>query len=98
MTVKAFADTNIAGYLLSNDERKRDIAKQIIGAGPVMSTQVINEFINLCLKKARLNLAQTHLLANSPMKVCPIVPVDIETVRQAMRLSQRYQFSHWDSL
>lgn len=40
MTAKVFADTNIAGY-----------AKQIIVAHPVISTQVVNEFINVCLKK-----------------------------------------------
>lgn len=98
MTAKVFADTNIAGYLLSSDAAKRSIAKQIIAAHPVISTQVVNEFINVCLKKARLNLMQAHVLAESLMTVCWVVPVDIETVRQAMRLSQRYQLSHWDSL
>lgn len=30
---------------------------------------------------------QAHVLAESLMSVCWVVPVDIETVRQAMRLS-----------
>lgn len=98
MTDKVFADTNIAGYLLSNDSVKHGIAKTLIVAHPVISTQVVNEFINVCLKKAHLNLTQTHLLAESLMTVCRVVAVDSHTVSQAMQLSQRYQLSHWDSL
>jgi predicted nucleic acid-binding protein len=52
MIDKVFADTNIAGYLLSSDSVKRGIAKTLITAHPVISTQVVNEFINVCLKKA----------------------------------------------
>ena len=37
MTAKVFADTNIAGYLLSSDAAKRSIAKQLIAAHPVIS-------------------------------------------------------------
>jgi predicted nucleic acid-binding protein len=32
------------------------------------------------------------------MELCEVVPVTADTIREAMRLTRRYQLSHWDSL
>lgn len=45
MTVRAFADTNIAVYAESDDGDKSKRARTIIEATPVVSAQVINETI-----------------------------------------------------
>jgi len=98
MTVKVFADTNIVGYLISSDLVKRERAKVIMRDKPVISTQVANEFINICMKKTKLGLTVTHRLVKALLTLCPVMPIDVQTVRDAMKIAERYQFSHWDSL
>ncbi len=98
MTAKVFVDTNIVGYLISSDSAKRERAKAIMRDKPVISTQVANEFINICIKKAKFGLTVTHRLVEALLTICPVMPVDDKTVRNAMKIAQLYQFSHWDCL
>lgn len=51
MTAKYFADTNIILYSIGQDTQKRNIAREIIKSRPVISTQVVNESINVCIRK-----------------------------------------------
>lgn len=98
MTAKVFIDTNIVGYLISSDSVKRERAKVIMQDKPVISTQVANEFINICMIKAKLGLTVTHRLIEALLTICPVMPIDDKTVRDAMKIARRYQFSHWDCL
>lgn len=98
MTVKIFADTNIAGYLIAHEGDKRDQAKAIFRDRPTISAQVVNEFINVCRKKARLELPVAYELAEGLIATSQVVPVTVETVVSAMTIARRYRFSHWDSL
>ncbi len=53
---RAFADTNSAVYALDIDIPKRQKALKILKASPVISTQVINEFLVwLCAKRRFLD-------------------------------------------
>jgi predicted nucleic acid-binding protein len=98
MTVKVFADTNIVGYLISTDSVKRERAKAIMRDKPVISTQVANKFINICMKKTKLGLTVTHRLVEALLTLCLVMPIDVQTVRDAIKITQHYHFSHWDSL
>jgi predicted nucleic acid-binding protein len=53
MNGRAFVDTNIFIYLYSEDEsEKQEIAQKAINKYEcVISTQVLNEFSNICIKK-----------------------------------------------
>jgi predicted nucleic acid-binding protein len=60
-----FVDSTIFLYLLSNDEVKKNIAKTILDAHPVISTQVISGNINVIFKKFKmLNIVQISQHAN----------------------------------
>lgn len=98
MTVRAFADTNIAVYAESDDGDKSKRARTIIEATPVVSAQVINETIAVLTGKHRFSLADAYEVAAGLMDLCEIVPVSAETIREASRLATRYQLSHWDAL
>jgi predicted nucleic acid-binding protein len=41
---RAFIDTSVLLYLLSNDTDKADRAEQVLTAGGTVSVQVLNEF------------------------------------------------------
>ncbi|MCU7936032.1 MAG: PIN domain-containing protein [Candidatus Thiodiazotropha sp. (ex Dulcina madagascariensis)] len=48
---RAFIDTNILLYLLSNDADKADRAEAIIRKGGLISVQVLNELTSVACKK-----------------------------------------------
>ena len=55
MTARFFADTNIAVYSLDENLDKRRRAFEIIRHRPVISVQVVNEFLSVLLSKRRLD-------------------------------------------
>ena len=98
MTAKFFADTNVTIYALDADEQKRQQALAIMHRHPVISTQVVNEFLNVLLGKRKLERAKAFRLARVLMRHCDVVSVTPEITEQAMTLGERYQISHWDAL
>jgi len=96
--VRAFADTNIAVYAESDDGEKSKRARSILESSPVISTQVVNETIAALTGKYGFSKSDDHEVADALMDLCEVVSVDEGTVRVAMKLSVRYQLSHWDAL
>lgn len=97
MTV-AFADTNIAIYAFDKQADKAAKAEAIMDAAPFISTQVVNEFLNICQIKLKLDRATRHELARGLMQGCYVISVDSAVIVEAMRIENRYGFSWWDSL
>jgi predicted nucleic acid-binding protein len=50
----SFFDTNVLLYVASSDPAKADRAEQLIGAGGVISVQVLNEITNVARRKMGL--------------------------------------------
>ena len=98
MAERAFLDTNIAVYLLADDPPKATRAEELLATRPCISAQVVNEFFNVCTRKLRFDRAAAHAGARALMAHCEVLPVSARTVDAAMRLGERYGFSHWDSL
>lgn len=98
MTAKSFADTNVAIYALDADAAKRAKALAILDSRPFISTQVVNEYLNVLLVKRRLDRAAAHELARALMTACDVVSVTPAITDLAMNIGERYQLSHWDSL
>ena len=98
MTVRAFADTNIPLYALDVDAEKRKKALALLRGNPVISVQVVNEFISVATGKMKLARPQINRLARVMMKRCEVVTMDAALVQDAIALGERYQLSHWDSL
>ena len=98
MTARFFADTNVAIYTLDVAEPKSQQAVAVMQRGPIISTQVVNEFLSVLLSKRKLGRPQAHELARALMQLCDVVSVTPAITAQAMTLSERYQLSHWDSL
>lgn len=98
MSADTFADTNVLAYLVSSDAGRRAVARAVFAGQPVISTQVVNEFLNVCLRKAKLEREAAHALATGLMTGCETRPVTAEAVHEATRIGLRYGFSHWDAL
>ncbi|MFA5518611.1 MAG: PIN domain-containing protein [Spirochaetota bacterium] len=98
MTAKYFADTNIILYSIGQNFKKRNIARKIIESRPVISTQVVNESINVCLRKLDFKREKAYEFANSIMNYTEVLPVDKATVKKSADIAIRYQLSNWDAL
>lgn len=98
MTAKSFADSNVVLYTIGTDVRKADTARRLIAGRPVVSTQVINECISVCLRKLSFTREQAYAFARTLMERTEVLSLDEATVDEAAALAIRYQLSHWDAL
>lgn len=109
MTAKAFIDTNIYIYALtqsqhSNDENKRNIALSVFqtllaSQTIVTSTQVLNEFHSNLVKKFKLDDATVFkLVEQNILPISTVSPIGFQTYHLAFNLRVHYSLSFWDSL
>jgi predicted nucleic acid-binding protein len=98
MTAKSFADSNVVLYTIGKDARKADIARKIVADQPAISAQVVNECVNVCLRKLSFTREQAYSFARELMDRTDVLPLDEPTIDQAGTLAIRYHLSHWDAL
>jgi predicted nucleic acid-binding protein len=98
MNVRYFLDSNIALYLFDKDPDRVQKVKQLLETHPVISTQVANEFINVCLRKFRFPMEETFQYATALLDSCEVMAMDESITRSAMDLCLRYKLSNWDAL
>ena len=106
MKDKFFIDTNIFVYSFDpNDDKKRQIANQIIRSALLdnqgcISSQVIQEFINVATKKfvspMSVNDCEKYL-KNVLSPICRVF-TNIELFFKALDVMERWKFSFYDSL
>lgn len=98
MNADFFVDSNIVLYALDNATFKNEIALDLIRKKPVISTQVIMESVNICLKRFKFSKQVSYQNGINLMKTCSLTLIDEATILSAFRISIQYQYSHWDSL
>lgn len=98
MTAKAFLDTNIVLYAIGQDESKKAVARQLISSSPMVSAQVINECVNVCLKKFKFDKNQAYAFADTVMNKVNVLPIDEAVIRKSAELAMTHQLSNWDAL
>ncbi|MDR1569033.1 MAG: PIN domain-containing protein [Oscillospiraceae bacterium] len=100
MKNKAFVDTNIMVYLYSGDEPiKRGLAiKTMEQFECCISIQVLNEFAAVFLRKFRIPAAKVLDAINEITEHVAILPIDENTVRKALLITERHGFSYYDSM
>lgn len=109
MTAKAFVDTNIYIYALTEsqdpfDQNKRIVALSVFetliaSQSIVTSTQVLNEFHSNLVKKFKLEDAVVfNIVEQNILPISLIAPISFQTYHCAYRLRSEYSLSFWDSL
>jgi predicted nucleic acid-binding protein len=83
---------------LDEDSDKRQRCFEILRRRPVISVQVINEFLSVLLSKRRIDRPAANRLGQILVRRCEVVPITAEVTLQAMYVGERYQISHWDAL
>jgi predicted nucleic acid-binding protein len=95
---KAFFDTNVLLYLLSEDSAKADCAEAVMAKGGVVSVQVLNEFAAVAVRKLRMSWAEIRDALEPIRAVCQVKPLTAETHDLGLEVAERYGFSVYDAL
>ena len=95
-----FIDTNILVYFVSNDSVKMNICRDLLinDTRSIISSQVINEFTNVVIRKKILSFKNAVSYANDFMAAFNFVLIKKNTIRLSFDIIKKYKFSTWDSL
>ena len=102
MSERVFIDTNILIYsFLKNDEARHDMAVQfltgITGKEVFVSTQVMSEVYSALSKNRIGHEAIADYLSELEQEL-NISSIHLTSVRKALFIKKKYQYSYWDSL
>ena len=97
---RAFLDTNLFVYLYSDNDasKKKCVMDAIDSYDSFVSTQVLNEFCNVCIRKLKLSPSEVRNAVIEIRRACNLVIVDDATTMSALELHERYGYSYYDSL
>ena len=97
---RAFLDTNLFVYLYSatDVEKREQVVRTINQYERFASTQVLNEFCNVCVRKLKLPVTSVLEAVIEIKNICNIAIVDDTTVMTALRYHEKYGYSYYDSL
>lgn len=99
MKPKVFVDSNILIYSISPNDKRVATAKNLLQTHQiVISTQVINEFINVVLKRQYLTLDKAMTAIEIFINDFEIIAINDAHILHALQLKKRLQYSYWDSL
>lgn len=95
---RAFFDTNVLVYLITDDSQKAARAEELISEGGVVSVQILDEFAAVAIRKFGKPWSQirhTLTVLKSILEVCPLT---IETHERALDLAERDGWHIYDAL
>ena len=106
MSAEFFLDTNVFVYHVDrNDRRKRAVAERIVrdalvSGNACVSFQVIQEWLNVVLKKAAVRLEVDAARAYLDTVLAPLhrISASIALYQRALDIHERYSFSPYDAL
>jgi predicted nucleic acid-binding protein len=93
-----FFDTNVLLYMVSGDPAKADRAEALIGAGGVISVQVLNEFASVASRKLGLQFTEIREILTTVRAACSVEPLSVQTHELACDLVERFRLSFYDGV
>jgi predicted nucleic acid-binding protein len=96
--INIFFDTNVLLYLLSEDAAKATRTEKLLGAGGIVSVQVLNEFASVAAGKLAMEFHEIREILSAIRAVCSVKPLEIETHELGLELAERYRYSVYDSM
>jgi predicted nucleic acid-binding protein len=96
--VRAFFDTNVLVYTVTTDPRKQS-AVRILGAGGVVSVQVLNEFANVARNKLRHDWANIeYALDQFILSFEAVWPLTLDTHVAAVSIARDHRLPFYEAL
>lgn len=98
MPDSVFLDSNVCLYILDKQNPKFTIAKTLLQGKSKISTQVLAENINVCVKKLKQSKTFAVSHAKSLQLSCEVLPITDQVITKAYLVFERYGYSIFDSL
>jgi predicted nucleic acid-binding protein len=95
---RTFIDSNIILYLFTNNEKRKRFVSTLMTPQNLISTQIVNENVNVCLKKLKIGKDEAYNHGKNLLNTFNVVSIYPSTITDAFSLSIKYGFSFWDSL
>jgi predicted nucleic acid-binding protein len=95
---KAFIDTNVLLYLLSDDADKADRAEEILRTGGIISVQVLNEMANVARRTITMPWVEINEFLSLIRSLCSVEPLNTETHDRGMFIAERYKLRVYDAM
>ncbi len=93
-----FLDSNVLVYAFTSDPRAV-IAQNLLDRRCMIGVQCLNEFTNVARRKLNMNWQETGEALAAIRAVCrAVIPMDVVTHEEAVRLAIRHNCSVFDSL
>ena len=99
MNKRIALDTNVLIYCHSNAEpEKQKRAINFFALFPIISTQVLSEYLNVIKRKLKLPKDEIMDICMQNIEMCKIQPVSYTTLKYARHLLDHYDFQLFDSI
>ena len=95
---RAFFDTNVLLYLLSDDMTKADASEALVAKGGVISVQVLNEFAAVASRKFKLPWPAIQEILETLRETLEVRSLTVETHQRGVSIAARYQINIYDGL
>jgi len=93
-----FLDSNVLVYAFTSDPRAEK-AQDLLARGCTVSVQGLNEFANVARRKLGLNWAEVREALAAIRTLCrAVLPIEIDTHSDALRIAERYGCAIFDAL
>jgi predicted nucleic acid-binding protein len=96
---KISIDTNVLIYNHGIDgDAKQLIADSLLDNVPVISTQVISEYLNVIKRISKMSKSDLLKMCAEWLENCQVQSVSLSTIKLARHLVERYDFQLFDSI
>jgi predicted nucleic acid-binding protein len=94
----SFFDTNVLLYAASGDPAKAERAEELIGAGGMISVQVLNQITNVARRKMGMSWTETRAFLSMIRGLLSVQPLTIDIHETGLALAERYGLSIYDGM
>jgi predicted nucleic acid-binding protein len=99
MPGKAFLDTNVLIYAVTQSDARAARAEELLLSGGVVSVQVLNEFTAAARRKLQMPWAEVAEAVEAFLVLCPSpVPITLETHTATRAIAEKNGFHIYDAL
>ena len=95
---KAFFDTNIIAYFVSNDPVKAAVSARLLQQGGVISVQVLNEFASLTIRKLQWSVLRIRGVLAAVRSTCSVEPLTEAVTERALDVAEQHKLNTYDAL
>jgi predicted nucleic acid-binding protein/antitoxin component of MazEF toxin-antitoxin module len=82
----------------STDPAKADVAEKLIGAGGMISVQVLNEITNVARRKMGMSWSETRAFLSMIRGLLPVEPLTTDIHETGLALAERHGLSIFDAM